>query len=932
MKYLKILLTISCFFAINGIAAQQDKSEILSTIKDKISSLIPGVTLIDSTFIVSLDDKKSMTLKGKANVFDKTNVGISISGSANSISLSSSFAIPAASVKAGGKDIVTFVPDWLNNLMAVKKMSITYTRGNPGITDLNLTLGLKDNQPVSLIGLDIKSPEMSVAFSKMGDNIMNTVTLGSGLSYGGLNLKLVGSMNTNNEWDFAAETGPIAIATLVKVTTVAFGAGMVKMPTELNNLNIKSCSLRINSQKQFSALGELEMGTVECFLDQTSKHVVFAAGMSDQFRFASIDPALALIDSVHIKNAAIVFSNKPAAISVPLNALKALGVESNVIPAGVTVMGGFTTPADLPAGLGGANIVFSGTLPVPLSLPSLRASMSFRNLDLGGNVKFLESYFTVNPADMQFAAGIRLSFKPGDGSKIVFNGSGSIAAPGTFGVVCYMEPGSYWKNPFDIKGMRISGLGLDIGANVLSPVPRPEIGLTGNIQIGPFRGAGAGAINTDIPTKSMISISVANLGIQKIVDSMSSGSVSKSFNELPDYFKSASLNNAMLQVVPQDMVVAGQTFEQGIRVSGNGSIAGLNARMDIGASYTNGISGSAAVAPFNIKSGGKTIFSLSGVKENDSAKMGIALSPEVIKAGNTLLKINGKISMLDASAKTKIAISSSGFYMSSSAKFFNAFNAHFEAKGNTTLSTAAGMTVRAAMKSDLFDILNAEILRIIDSSSKAEQNAYKKAKNDLQESKDYMASIDDDLKAFKKELKKVDDAEDEVSKLKKKYNAIDLDNEPWRAPEKGSLWTSYEAAKLALEGYRKTLEKLRDAIDWSKKEGYEKLADAATAVINGVEAASMGSKKAAKFIVEYGLGGLVDVKSAEFSGALNALSGGKVSMKSNLKYLDEKYSLSYSFSFGSPMAAARSIADSLLKNLASSGYANKFEDEFKDVD
>ena len=101
------------------------------------------------------------------------------------------------------------------------------------------------------------------------------------------------------------------------------------------------------------------------------------------------------------------------------------------------------------------------------------------------------------------------------------------------------------------------------------------------------------------------------------------------------------------------------------------------------------------------------------------------------------------------------------------------------------------------------------------------------------------------------------------------------------------LYGSKEVADLALETAKQALERLKQSIG----------------AVAGV----------GQFIVEKGLGGLIDIKKASFMASLSAANGGTVSMSLTLKFMNQtQQTLSLNFNFNNPLSSAQDLAKRLL--------------------
>jgi len=69
------------------------------------------------------------------------------------------------------------------------------------------------------------------------------------------------------------------------------------------------------------------------------------------------------------------------------------------------------------------------------------------------------------------------------------------------------------------------------------------------------------------------------------------------------------------------------------------------------------------------------------------------------------------------------------------------------------------------------------------------------------------------------------------------------------------------------------------------------------------------------FITQYGLGGLLDVRSAAFEGALNTLHSGQVAMTLKLELMKTPTTLQFNFDFNDSLASAKALGEDLLQRL-----------------
>lgn len=88
---------------------------------------------------------------------------------------------------------------------------------------------------------------------------------------------------------------------------------------------------------------------------------------------------------------------------------------------------------------------------------------------------------------------------------------------------------------------------------------------------------------------------------------------------------------------------------------------------------------------------------------------------------------------------------------------------------------------------------------------------------------------------------------------------------------------------------------------------------AANGVLEGTKLAVGSLAEVGNFIIDVGLGGLIDVKSASFNASLAAANGGRVALRIELVFMKkDRRQLSLDFSFHDPLSVANSLAKSLL--------------------
>lgn len=155
---------------------------------------------------------------------------------------------------------------------------------------------------------------------------------------------------------------------------------------------------------------------------------------------------------------------------------------------------------------------------------------------------------------------------------------------------------------------------------------------------------------------------------------------------------------------------------------------------------------------------------------------------------------------------------------------------------------------------------------------------------------------------------------------------IPVDADPRISPLLGSreiALGTLEAAKLTLKGMEAAATSFPIDMDprmaglFTAKGTADASLYAATQFLEGLKISIGAMVDVATFITNYGLGGLVDVKSASFEAHLSMAKGGDVSMQVSVSLMGQKaQDLSFNFNFNDPLSGAKALAKSLMPSLA----------------
>ncbi len=920
-----------CAIQMNAIASPT-KSEALEKIRTGLAYITNQVNIQDADFSIIKEDQFGIELSGVATLFGVSNVNVqaTIGQLQHSINLIFPKGV-STQIQIADQTLSSWLPNFLQNKLDLTNAALTiFPKENNRIL---FNANLSQPNSSSLIdygGLKVSQPNLLFSLAKSsGTNPQTQVSAGltGKLKLAGLNFDLAATVNNKKEWTIAGILNELKINDLVRNVGAFINSPVPPMPQPIESFTIQQASLVIENNRAIRLKGICDLGRIETYLLQQNKQFLLGITPNTGYKLARISQVLQPIDQLGLTDVALVYATNSGRIEQELELLNGMQLGSQNVKAGVTLMGGFDLPDNLPGMTQKGKVIMRATLPPSLTAtPTLQAIMQFNGLQLGSDFRVNESFIQLAPVDLSFGAGLSLGAKL-DSNWINFTGMGDIAAPATFALAVFMEQGSIWKNPFGIKGIEIADLGLDVGADVLSPLPRPKLGVSGSLKVGPFQGQGAGMLDTGNPLNSLISLKMNEIGMQQFINAFLNNAIKNEFNKLPATVRDYSMKNAELTIIPKTTEMAGRTYTQGLRLAGQANIIGLAMRLDINAGFDNGYKGEGVVAPILWREGNTTIFSLTGNQARDSARVAIDMTySNLLNPKQPFYLIDGKVSLLGMSSQTKVEINKNGVYFYTEGNLFGKFQARLDAQGGS-FNDLKGFYIRAAMRNDLISYLNKEATAEIDKATKATQNEYAKAKKDLKWAEDYLRSSQDAVNAFNVEKRKVDDAQREVDKLKKNLDSANRSckkGNVGKCFEVAGIEVAYNTAKGTLWTYKQTLTGLSAAVDWGQREVATRTLAAARSIVDGFDKATTGSLAAAKWIVDKGLGGVLDVKSAEFAGKLDVMKGGVVSMKANVKFLDNNHNASFTFNFTDPVSGAKALASMLLDNKAPKGHAPEF--------
>jgi uncharacterized small protein (DUF1192 family) len=659
------------------------------------------------------------------------------------------------------------------------------------------------------------------------------------------------------------------------------------------------------------------------------------------FKISKINNKLTALDGLDLSKQKIVFSSekkdKKEASKVP-----SLSEIPSAIKKGCNLLARLDlTKIKMDHLLGMKELIVNSALTDKLEDVVLESELD-ADIKLGATNKLKNVLFRLQPSPKDFAISLVGVMDANVGSdELNFTGGVEIAINDQALNFLSMMDGD-WNDPLGVTGLKMSNVKMQMGASfITAPTVLPNVALDGILHIGRFQGDAALAFDTRNPAKSMISAKFNELVFWDVVDMLIDDRISKRLpGEMKKFLNSIRMTDVHLEAVPQAMRVLEQSYEAGFRAGGEIEVLGVKGMSKVNLSYSNGMLVQAEVDPiklgiFKLEGAGKNARPgfIIDLRKGHSPKaainglvglLGLQAETDIevlpngfrFKVGGKIFNVfNGEITASGADLqrggdmylKVKMENDLLGFIDREVIKFVE----------NSTGSAIQKLTQAQRKLTDAQRAVNRwekeiKIMRAYVAKDQAKDRAkIEKAQRDVTNAQGKVNSLNKEIKKLKAELKRK--------------------NKPYHAPERAyirtklaGLYTAKATAWTALEGYKKIV------LGLMKKFNTNPDADARVIALKANKNTALGTLEAAKifmeglkktlgftgdvatFVIDKGTDALINVRSAEFEGRLGALSGGAVKMKMKLEWMGKTKDVSLDFDFDSPAETVKALAKKLM--------------------
>jgi hypothetical protein len=724
------------------------------------------------------------------------------------------------------------------------------------------------------------------------------------------------------------------------------------------------------------AVAGQDLGDVQMLIEpkdggRRSKDLSFMVGIapSPDFKMAKIDASLKILDDVGITNFGLVLASDAAASS-NLAVFKKLG-EKTSIGRGLNFIGAFDLrPVNMDKLIGLNTIMLRAVVSNRPSDLLLEASLN-TTIKMSNAATFKRILFKLKPAPSNFeiSMGGEMEVKV-DKDLLTFNATVGVDVTDQALFVSGAMKGT-WNQPFGAKGLSIADLWMRFGVSFkATPIPLPELGIAGKLKANSFEGDLMVVINTNNPTQSALDVGFNEIDLKAILENYCN---KQTLNKIPAGIRNTVLNVSMkdvrLTVVPRPMTINDVSYDAGFRAKGTASIANMGAMLDVTIGY-DGIDAKAEVD----KISHPPFFELKGARGKEKPSIHIVAkasteSKVAVSGSATLLGVTSETDLLindkgfDLYMKGKVFNAFQASFEVSGSRvtdggsfrvaatmeqdFLKYFTKHASEevdkatkKTQSDITKAQNTITREQKKVAKLDIQIKKQRNIVKqerardlANLKAAQAKVAAARREVQTVQNNINAAHKAIAAAKKRIKKKEDWVNAGNVFEKVSRGLEAT--PYFAEQgliisgKAAEIAALETAKATADGTLYLAEKSVEGIHYIgdkvpvdadvrvaglivSKETAIGLMEGAKYVLEGGKIIGVGTLSAAKWIVENGVAGVVNVNYAHFEGKLSGAHGGSVTLHVKGVFADKPFDKRVTFNFKNPFDEVVKFADNLL--------------------
>ncbi len=848
------------------------------------------------------------------------------------------------------QSLKTLIPKGLSKNLSLRQFNFKFDKATKKVSNLGLIFGMLEQWELlefNKFSLEEVRVLFNINFSEEGEKKTSSATLEGVTSIASKPVLFSALLKQDQKnIEYVATVKDINFKSGLTSLLGDISFGDVQLPEKLFDIKLPTTELSIKPGSNSMTFNSVAtFGVIDGYIHKIEKpkkgkkkhgYLITIAPHKDA-KLSKIDERLKLLDKIDLSKQVIVLSSeaksKKEKDKTPFKDKIGAGVKK-----GLNMVANFDlTKIKLDHLIGVKNLIVSSPLTAKLDNVVLESALD-TNIEIGPTATLSNVIFRLTPSPKDFSISLlgEMNTRIGEDNLIFVGGVEVALTDQSLNFLAMMK--GEWNDPLGAKGLSVKDLGIQMGASfTTTPVPLPNIALTGEVTIGSFNGGATVVLDSRNPAKSMLSMNYNKIVLWDLISLVTSSSIKNNINpKIKKTLDNFYTENVLIEVVPIPMQVFDKQFDAGFRMNGAISLAGLKGEAGFDINYNKGITAYGAVDPINL-----AFFEFKGV--NGKPRPSFLVSLEKNKQPKIIA--NGGIKLLGIEASADIAMIDNGFDFKVDGKVFNLYQATVKAKG-TDLKMAENMQLDVALKNDFSKFIEGHLQAFVANRTSGAIKKIRKAKSNVRIAQAKVAETDafvlqvyraveadqaKDRAKIKKNQDKVNEWQAKVNTLNAKIISLKRQRDalkklsPKRIPlnaKIASTNTAKYAATKTLNGFKHALNLLKKLNIDPEKDGRliaarasnktaKKTLDATQKTLDGLIWTLGKTGEVGSFLIEKGADALVKVRKASFKGALGKVHGAKVDLKLELDWLNKRQNLTVKFDFNNSKNAILAIGEQL---------------------